>query len=170
MISAICASLLHIAGISLAWYKVGVRGHASYLATLEPQHGMPGSSATRFPTCSLETPSPTPTTSLQYTRDAHHAFLYPPNLDARLPVQLAVRLLQNKLLLLWPLLQEVSQTWTGSTLGGSKSGSRACSLDSKPLYRFTRSMLSLPCRFMPDHHRLLHYKVSNPALHDSCFL
>ena len=38
---------------------------APYLATLEPQQGMPGSSATLFPSCSLDTPSPRPTTSLQ---------------------------------------------------------------------------------------------------------
>ena len=37
----------------------------THLATFEPQHGMPGSSATLFPSCSLVTPSPTPTTSLQ---------------------------------------------------------------------------------------------------------
>ena len=50
-------SLLHV--------LLQIVAQAPYLATLEPQQGMPGSSATLAPICSLDTPSPMPTTSLQ---------------------------------------------------------------------------------------------------------
>ena len=52
---------------SLLYVLLWIIAQAPYLATLEPQQGMPGSSATLAPICSLETPSPMPTTSLQGT-------------------------------------------------------------------------------------------------------
>ena len=60
---------MNLLGDSTAPYSLRVMlqmiQQAPYLATLEPQQGMPGSSATLAPICSLDTPSPMPTTSLQ---------------------------------------------------------------------------------------------------------
>lgn len=52
--------------LSVAFQSMALKGHGreAILAWLEPQHGMPGSNATRAPTANRVAPAPTPTTSL----------------------------------------------------------------------------------------------------------